>query len=119
VIVTEIYAAREQNTLGIEGQDLVDSMHHRYARYAATLEDAASAVLERVQSGDVVITLGAGDGYLIGEWVLEALRERNGEGAQPAGGLQPGSRSAPGNGRSGGTHGMLAAQHDGKWEVRL
>ena len=119
VIVTEIYAAREQNTLGISGQNLVDTIHHPYARYAATLEEATSAVLERVQSGNVVITLGAGDGYLIGEWVLKALQKRTGEAPKPASSVQPGSQSAPDSGRSGDTHSMLAAQHNSKPEARL
>ena len=84
VIVTEIYAAREANTLGVSGSDLVHLMDHPEARYVAALEDAASAVLERVQTGDVVITLGAGDGYLIGERVLEALRQRRNGSSLPA-----------------------------------
>ena len=79
VVVTEIYAAREENIQGVSGSDLVQQMAHPDALYVATLEDAASSVLERVQSGDVVITLGAGDGYLIGERVLDALRQRHEE----------------------------------------
>ena len=79
VVVTEIYAAREENTLGVSGNDLVQRMAHPDACYVATLEDAASSVLERVQPGEVIITLGAGDGYLIGEQVLDALRQRHEE----------------------------------------
>ncbi len=83
VIVTKIYAAREQNTQGISGNDLVRRMDHPDACFVAELEEAASILLERAQSGDVIITLGAGDGDLVGEWVLEALAQR-------------GSRSLPG-----------------------
>ncbi|MGD2205256.1 MAG: UDP-N-acetylmuramate--L-alanine ligase [Anaerolineae bacterium] len=73
VLVTEIYAAREHDTLGISGRDVVDRAPHPDARYVETLEDAAVALLEHLQPGDIVLTLGAGDSYLIGERVLECL----------------------------------------------
>lgn len=76
VLVTGIYAAREQDTLGISGADIVASMEHPDAHYAQTLDDAVALLLARVQAGDVVITLGAGDGYLIGERVLQNLGKR-------------------------------------------
>jgi UDP-N-acetylmuramate--alanine ligase len=79
VVVTPVYAAREFDTLGVSGDDVVRLMVHPDAQYVQTLEDAARVVLDRVQAGDVVITLGAGDGYLIGEWVLRDLE--NGRGA--------------------------------------
>ena len=79
VVVTPIYAARELDTLGVSGDDVVRLMVHPDAQYVPTLEDAERAVLERAQAGDVVITLGAGDGYLIGEWLLRDLE--NGRGA--------------------------------------
>lgn len=73
VIVTGIYAAREQNRLGISGDDLVVHMNHPDARYAETMDSAVSMLMTRIASGDVVITLGAGDGYLIGERVLKKI----------------------------------------------
>jgi UDP-N-acetylmuramate--alanine ligase len=78
VLVTSIYAAREKNSLGVSGKDLVARMNHADVRYVATLQDAAATLLDRVQPGDVVLTLGAGDGYLIGEWVLERLGHKDG-----------------------------------------
>jgi len=95
VIVTEIYAAREENTPGVSGGGLVDRMAHPDARYVPALDSAAAAVLERVQTGDVVITLGAGDGYLIGERVLDALRgRRHGPVLAPLDMRQGGARTA-------------------------
>ncbi|MGQ9598682.1 MAG: UDP-N-acetylmuramate--L-alanine ligase [Anaerolineae bacterium] len=75
VLVTDIYAAREQNTLGISGADLVARMSHPDARYIP-FDEAATILLEETKSGDVIITLGAGDGYRIGEQVLAALRQK-------------------------------------------
>jgi len=74
VLVTSIYAAREQDTRDVSGSDIVARMDHSHARYVPTMEEAAQILLDSVQSGDVIITLGAGDGYLIGEWTLKKLQ---------------------------------------------
>jgi UDP-N-acetylmuramate--alanine ligase len=79
VLVTGIYGAREHDTLGISGDDVVTRMDHPDARYVEALDGVVAALLKRVRSGDVVITLGAGDGYLVGEWVLEKLEGQRGE----------------------------------------
>lgn len=76
VLVTDIYAAREQDTLGISGEDIVTQMNHPDARYTAAMNEAIELLLGHAQSGDVIITMGAGDGYLIGERVLDLLRQR-------------------------------------------
>ena len=77
VIVTDIYAARasERPTIGVES--LVTALAHRSARHIGSLEQVAAHLLERLHPGDVLITLGAGDGYLIGERVLLALEEQS------------------------------------------
>ena len=83
VVVTGIYAARESDTLGMSGADVaaqIGQSGHLDVEYVDTLHRAAATVLERVGPGDVVLTLGAGDGYLVGEWVLERLRGRGGAG---------------------------------------
>jgi UDP-N-acetylmuramate--alanine ligase len=79
VLVTDVYAARELDTLGISGASVVGLMTHPDARYVDKLEDASMMLLEGVQPGDVVITLGAGDGYLVGERVLQGLSARESE----------------------------------------
>jgi len=79
VLVTAIYAAREPDTLGVSGASLVARMDHPDVAYAETLDRAVAILLERVRPGDVVITLGAGDGYLIGERLLLGLQARQGE----------------------------------------
>ena len=74
VVITEIYASRETDTLGISGRDIVDLMPEGYATFAPTLEDASSRILEELIPGDVLITFGAGDVWKAGEAVLSALR---------------------------------------------
>ncbi|HEY66659.1 MAG TPA: UDP-N-acetylmuramate--L-alanine ligase [Thermoflexia bacterium] len=73
VIVLPIYAARETNTLGISGADVVAAMEHPDVRYAGSLEEAVVWLGTEVRPGDVVLTLGAGDGDRVGEWLLEVL----------------------------------------------
>ncbi|HNS49620.1 MAG TPA: UDP-N-acetylmuramate--L-alanine ligase [Anaerolineae bacterium] len=79
VLVTGIYAAREKDTGQVSGADIVSRMRAMGveapdAHYVESLEGAAAWLLERIRPGAVVITLGAGDGYRVGELVLERLR---------------------------------------------
>ena len=78
VIVTAIYAARERDTLGMSGQAIVDRIPpgHPDARYMETLERAKETLLQEVRPGDLVITLGAGDAYLVGDQLLVELGNR-------------------------------------------
>lgn len=73
VIVSEIYAARERDSLGISAGDLVQLMRHRDVRLVTTLQDAIDELCAALRPGDVLLTLGAGDGYRVGEAVLRAL----------------------------------------------
>jgi len=73
VLVAEIYAAREKDTLGVSGRDIVGQMVHRDARFVSSLEEATVLLCEELRPGDVLVTLGAGDGYLVGERVLTRL----------------------------------------------
>jgi UDP-N-acetylmuramate--alanine ligase len=77
VLISKIYAAREKDNLGISAQDLVRRMNRPDVRYVATLEEASDYLLATLQPGDVLLTLGAGDGYLVGENVLRVLAARS------------------------------------------
>jgi UDP-N-acetylmuramate--alanine ligase len=79
VLVTGIYAARESDSLGVSGADVVNRMAHPDAQYMASLDDVVATLVDQVEPGDVVITLGAGDGYLVGERLLQSLHERQNE----------------------------------------
>ncbi|MCL7451634.1 MAG: UDP-N-acetylmuramate--L-alanine ligase [Anaerolineae bacterium] len=76
VLVTGIYGARETQTLGVSGQDVVRRSGHPDVRYVEELDDAVQVLLDYVEPGDVVITLGAGNGYLVGENLLVHLEGR-------------------------------------------
>jgi UDP-N-acetylmuramate--alanine ligase len=76
VYVTDIYAASEAPIPGVTSENLV-SVIARAGRvdvhYAASFADMVEAVANRAGSGDVVLTLGAGDIYKAGELLLERL----------------------------------------------
>ena len=67
-LVAEIYAAREENTIGISSNDLVKEIPGSI--YCPTLEDVAAKLKEIAQPGDLVLTVGAGDIYLAGEMLV-------------------------------------------------
>jgi UDP-N-acetylmuramate--alanine ligase len=58
----------------VSGQDVVSRADHPDAQYVESLDRAVGNLVARVQPGDVVITLGAGDSYLVGELLLESLK---------------------------------------------
>ncbi|MBI4786610.1 MAG: UDP-N-acetylmuramate--L-alanine ligase [Chloroflexi bacterium] len=67
VILTDIFAARERDDHSISSRDLIARMTHRDARFIASFEEIVEFLVAKLQSGDVLITLGAGDVYRLGE----------------------------------------------------
>ena len=73
IIVTDIYAARENNTYNISSKDLADAIIRlgKDAKYIPSLEDCASYLKEHVKKDDIVLTLGAGTVTNIGPMIVE------------------------------------------------
>lgn len=78
VIVTDIYAAREADDGSVHARELVAASSHAAIQYIGDLRAVADYLAEQAAPDDVVITLGAGDGYKVGEWLLDALRRGDG-----------------------------------------
>jgi UDP-N-acetylmuramate--alanine ligase len=79
VLVGAIYAAREQDEDGSRAalvHRIVESIAatHGEVLYVGPVSEAATAVCRMVQPGDVLLTMGAGDGNQIGEAVLSYLQ---------------------------------------------
>ena len=68
-VVAEIYAAREQNLIGISSRDLVERIPG--ATYCETLPQVTEFLRSNVQEGDIVLTVGAGDIYRAGEALVK------------------------------------------------
>jgi len=67
-LLAEIFAAREDNTIGISSNDLVERIPGSI--YCPTLEDVASTLKNIAQPGDLILTVGAGDIYRAGEMLV-------------------------------------------------
>ena len=69
VVLAEIYAARERNTIGISSLDLQKQIPGSI--YCATLPEVTEELRKLAQPGDVILTVGAGDIYRAGEALLK------------------------------------------------
>ena len=65
VVLAEIYAARERNTIGISSRDLAAQIPG--ACYFETLPEVSEYLRSIAKSGDIIVTVGAGDIYKAGE----------------------------------------------------
>jgi UDP-N-acetylmuramate--alanine ligase len=77
VLIGEIYAARETDTLGIDSATLARRIDHPDSRAVGGMAHAVEALGGLLKPGDVLLTLGAGDGYRVGEMILEKLRAQS------------------------------------------
>ena len=72
VVLADIYAAREKNTLGISSKNLADEIEKlgTEVHYFPTFDEIENFLLENCNDNDLLITMGAGDVYKIGEKLL-------------------------------------------------
>lgn len=73
VVLAKIYAARETDTLGISSADLCEKIKSlgKECVYIDNFEDIEKYLLKNCINGDLLITMGAGDVYKIGEDLLK------------------------------------------------
>ena len=68
VLLAEIFAAREQNELGISSRDLAEQIPG--AEFCPGVEQVAERLAQLAQPGDLILTVGAGDIFRAGELLL-------------------------------------------------
>ena len=68
-VLTDIYAAREQNKIGISSADLVKEIPGSV--YCPSLQDVTAYLAENARPGDLLVTVGAGDVYRAGDALLK------------------------------------------------
>ena len=72
VVLADIYAAREKNTIGISSQDLQREIQElgTPCEYFPTFDEIENFLLKSCTQGDLLITMGSGDVVNIGEHLL-------------------------------------------------
>lgn len=73
IIMADIYAARETDTLGISSRDIADRLREKGcdAYHFPSFKEIEDFCRENCQKGDVLITMGAGDVVNIGEDLIQ------------------------------------------------
>ena len=69
VVLAEIYAARERNTVGISSAHLAEQIPG--AVFCETLPEVTEYLRQNIREGDIVLTMGAGDIFRAGEALFE------------------------------------------------
>lgn len=73
VILPDIYAARETDTLGVSSEILCNEISAlgTECHYISSFEEIKNYLLKNCTKGDLLITMGAGEAYKIGESLLK------------------------------------------------
>ena len=75
VFVLDVYAAREQPMAGVSGATVADRVT-KPVHYVPDFSAVAELVANAVHTGDVVVTMGAGDVTMLGPEIVAALTAR-------------------------------------------
>lgn len=73
VVIADIYAAREKKDKTIHAKDLVEEIkkQNKNAQYIHSFDKIKDFLLKNTKKGDVVITIGAGDIFKVGEALIK------------------------------------------------
>ncbi|MEG2985827.1 MAG: cyanophycin synthetase, partial [Peptostreptococcaceae bacterium] len=73
VIITDIYAAREDDPGNIHSKDLVEKLYQNHVDviYISNFDDITKYLRDNVKDNDLVITAGAGPIYKVAEQLIE------------------------------------------------
>jgi UDP-N-acetylmuramate--alanine ligase len=77
LVLTDVYPAREEPIQGVTGELIANAARefgHKQVYYVAEKADVPGFLLDLVQEGDMVITMGAGDIWKFGEEFIRRLK---------------------------------------------
>lgn len=77
-VITDVYPSREEPIEGVSGKLIADAAKeygHRQVHYVEKKEALPNKLKELAESGDVIITMGAGDIYKYGQEFVQMLEE--------------------------------------------
>ena len=69
LLLAEIFAAREKNTIGISSSSLAERVDN--AEFYPSFPELEATIRRTARPGDIILTVGAGDVYKIGENLVE------------------------------------------------
>jgi UDP-N-acetylmuramate--alanine ligase len=79
IVITDVYGANQPPIPGVTGELVVDGVHDaapdRRVVYAPHAEDAIGFLAQEVRADDLVITLGCGDVWMLGDAALARIEE--------------------------------------------
>ena len=78
VIINDIYSANESPISGISGETIfreIKKTNHRQIKYFPSKDNILSYLSKSVQPGDIVITMGAGDIWTVGQELAKQLKK--------------------------------------------
>ncbi len=72
MILADIYPARETDTLGVSSRDIAERIREMggNVHYFPSFDEIETFILENCSTGDLLITMGAGDIVKVGERLL-------------------------------------------------
>jgi len=76
VLLLEIYPASEAPIPGVSSKNITDLMKSPHAKFEPSMLAIVDEVLSAASSGDVILTLGAGDVNSLAPVILQALNEK-------------------------------------------
>ena len=78
LVVLPIYSAGEKEIIGVDSHSMCDGIRqhgHKEVVCMGGIDEAVAELKQLLKAGDILLTLGAGDVYKVGEKVLEELRD--------------------------------------------
>lgn len=78
LVVTDVYPSREQPIEGVNGHLIADtaaSFGHKNVHYVEDKKSLPEKLMQLIEEGDIVITMGAGDIYTYGDQLVQKLTE--------------------------------------------
>lgn len=72
-VLADIYAARETDTLGVSSELLAAKIKN--GKYFSSFEEITEYVISEMKCGDLVLTMGAGDVFKVGELIMKKQDE--------------------------------------------
>ncbi len=80
LVVTDVYPAREEPIPGVDGNLIADTartLGHREVHYVQNKDELPNFLLDVVRPGDMVITIGAGNIWKVGEALIPLLQKKS------------------------------------------